>query len=321
MDEPVDKPVEEPSASPFRHISKRNIFIIVILVVVAIGIAYFLLELANTGFFKNIANGNPKFSILVSITHDEQDLNSYIPSPLYSYAIEIYNDTTACPKWMFISPLSSQPSYNLNNVKLSNQKNIDDYYGVYPFDFYVAIMYSNHTENNPDTYAEIVSRDFLNGTSNYFELPKVGEQFSVNFDVPILNYSAFRFWENKTENKLYAHYQLQDNWTDEGSYTAVCKFSRPVSSTSDNSMPPCNITSIVMPTNKQCLLTHCFNQTSEIIYIKNATINGKNFDCDIPMSVLNTDKYYSVRLNIYKQYSQELDELFQSQNSAPMIIS
>lgn len=252
----------------------------------------------------NIPSENHEYKIF--ITHNGKPLDVGKKESSYqsfSYTIYLYNNHSYCGDEFIDSGSVQSPDYAFHSYSMQNGRILKNYEKQnYAFSLLIKAISPNV---NLNWFTEMIAKDAFDAELNYKELPKLSKSFSITFDIPLITKEKFIYWKNESENKIYVHSELYDDW--EGNATFFCFFERNYDQTIDNNLRNCS-TQITFEKNQQCaqrFISVC-NRNIKVIYISEAQKHDRKIDCIIPLSNLTKNKTYEIRILLYKQLNQEL---------------
>lgn len=266
---------------------------ILIGIVLILGIAIFVI------YFATFKPTFEKHEYKIFVTHNENPVEVGDKGLAYSnfeYSITVFNKTSYCGITGSSNTVTSN-NYVFDSNTTVNEKTLRDYEKEgYAF---VVSLFAKSSDITTDVYAATSSADFSNASLNNYELPKLSNDFSINFDVPMFNKSSYR---NAVSGKnLTFHIELLDDWNKNSTF--YCIASREYNPTVDSNLPDCSIQSnqSFLNVNKHCLsrfFLECNVQMPPVQYITYAMKNSGNINCSFPLNELTSGKKYSISIYI-----------------------
>ena len=270
----------ETSPEPKRPFINAKILlsIIFILAIVIAGVYAFIFQLPT------VPPLSRKTEYKISLSHNDMPVSMEEVGGNLVYGIQIYNKTGNCPEAFYEIALSSSNHTFDSSLELNKKSLVDYAKENYAFDLYIAA-------NQWD--AVMHAATIFDTSSNYEALPKLSEDYTINFDIPIYDYSNLKTVTNLTN--LNVHVELADDWRKTVSFT--CRLSRNYNSTIDSAVPNCQ-SGLLFGETEQCaykLPTKCA-PPSKIAFEIYARQNGKNIDCDFPIQKLTANILYELKI-------------------------
>jgi len=285
---------------------KKIIIAIVMILVILLLFFYPKMSLFKQFVSTTTLQGNPSAGFheyKISVTHNGKPTEiGYTDSTYnnFTYGITVYNKSSICGYFSEATREKSSTYVFDSNTKVGD-KTLKDYENEgYPFDVYVS-AYTN--DMGRGWKVRMVPRDAYDSTLNWEQLPKLSQDFSVNFDIPLFNISSRQIKISGKNASIHA--ELLDDWKSENDLYCVMERNYDAG---DNS-PTCPTKLSIFYQNYQCiqsyLLPECDNP-NRIVYTVKAVRNGKNIDCIFPLEDLTSGKNYAVRIQYYEQMNTNL---------------
>lgn len=260
----------------------------------------------------------------ISIIHNGKPIYATDPSSIYhnfGFGLYFYNNASYCDALFNETQGTTNSATHIfdgnaliGDVPLSNYEN--KMYAVSPY------IWTESSANGIYIAAYFQSKDTYNPVLNYQELLKLTKNFSFTFDLPIFDDSKSKSFVNLTDNKIYVHANLIDNWPVNATFLCVA---RREYASGDLNQPNCNESSyLFIKKNLQCSQTYlskCGLDTNKVIYLSQAVRNGTNIDCSFSKSDLSPNKTYDVLIFVYPQLNENLYIQYRYGKLNPVTIS
>lgn len=252
-------------------------------------------------FTQSFNEGN---KYMISLTHLGNSISNSTDLPAITFGIEIYNQSSLCPidYHVLSQPQTNYSFYSKTSIR---DKNLGYYENSnFVFDVYVGRNSNKFLLNFTTSF---VNKDSFDPMLIFNELPKLNQNFSINFDLPFFNQTSFNEMKNSSENKIFLHAELSDDWNRNATF--LCRLIRSYDAATDNRLSSCSTQiSLFEHKNTQCiegLLNECGIPT-QVRYVVEASHQGRNIDCTIPSTDLTSNKKYQAQILIFVPYSKNL---------------
>lgn len=298
------------------EVKTRNVYKILLGTVAILGaviiFTIFILFYPSGFQLPSIFSANHKYKIFVM--HNERPLDSlsgelsYNP---YEYILTVYNTTTYCGESIDTKDTIQSFQYTFDSSMPINGNTLKYYEkSKYAFDVYVSA-----TPSSTNSYwdAFLAAKDSYNATLNYNELPKLSKDFSITFDIPIFNNSNASHWTIVQGGNVNVHVELIDGWSKNNSF--YCKLFRDYDPLSDSKLPNCSEQLDLFNKNQECVrryASECYNISDAVMFMTDATKNGKNINCNFPLTKLALGKKYDIRIQTYEQLNPTLYQIYRA---------
>ena len=255
-------------------------------------------------YFSTSNNTVKKHVYFISITHKGQP----IENTLFSYGMFFYDNSSICPEHHSASDVVQSSNYTFDSdTKIANLS----------LKFYENKNYVFELEvqsNLSGLYMSFLSVDSKDTTLNYYELPKLSRDFSINFDIPFFNKTKTS--TSFSNGSTIIHTELVDDWSSNATFS--CRLSRIYDSQTDSKLPKCDLISNSSDYRECNTRFFSCGSTIYVFYKIPASVSGKNIDCLFLSKNLISGKIYDLRIVFNEPIDKNLFKFFRS-NSLSVI--
>lgn len=296
------------SSVPEKKFPTKKIFLIVIpLVLIAVAIAFLFIFKNNifptqsnknnsiTNISQNVISSSLK-QYTVSVTHNGIPLNQ-VPNTIYNnfaYRFTIYDDSlynkSFCEKARHPESQTTESSFTFNSSSIIEGKPIGDYE---PSSYsYRLHAFSIPVTNIGSLTLHSIAKDQYDSNLVYGELPKLENNTTIVFDVPLFNISSINITSRTNTTSI--HLEMLDTWSKNLDF--YCRFARDDNPSEDSNIKACdNTIALNYPYDYQCarrFYNECSSEDSYIVYATKANRTDKSVNCSISTSILTSGKVY-----------------------------
>jgi len=245
----------------------------------------------------------------ISLAHNGNQLEITADSSYkeVEYGITLYNKSSRCGiKFAGSSGATNSSSYTFTNDATQGTETLKDYekedYAFAPNVFMQSFRPAS---------VELISKNFLDAESNYEDFPKLSNDYSITFDVPILDWPSYS--AAVSGKNLSISYKFAEDWNKQKNSNIYCRLSRDYEPELDAQIPDCprqlRMFSNVAVQCAQRYSSEC-GDTVKVQRTIEAERDGLTMNCQLPISELTSGRDYQVGVVIYSQISGNLYQVF-----------
>jgi hypothetical protein len=275
---------------------------IVIVIIFSIFILFGLFHVQTELFKKNQSSEFHNYKI--SVTHNGVPVNIDHTGLVYhnfSYRMDLFNKSSLCSQSFEITNVES-PTYTFDSNTSVEGRSLKDYEKK---EYVFGIYFSAQPSDMNTFWSGVILPKDIDIVSNYIELPKLSQNFSIALDIPMFNKARSSHWTNISEGIVKIHAELLDDWNK--SISLFCLLDRNYD-TGDSNISNCPKKLAFMYKNQQCVQNNSYECgiPNHVQYLTDAVRNGRNIECSFPLKDITPKKIYNARIQAYEEINSNL---------------
>ena len=251
------------------------------------------------------SNQNQSNEYKVSFLHNENPIDSSkFNYKSLTYGVFLYDDSSSCPyKISRVVENTNALQYILTSNSKIDGKTLKDYENEkdYAIAFFVLAQHSSEDSTN-SFRAEMSATDDTDASEAYQELPKLSQDVSFYFDVPILNESKFQ--RSTNGNNVTIKAELADDWSKNPKI--FCRLERNYDAATDSNLQDC---SAGLKSECRRAATAC-GSNEKVLYRAAATKDGRKIECILSSTDITKGKNYDVIFLAFDEINQNLSAIY-----------